>query len=298
LDDSEKNKKKDIKAFDFLLGWANIWFWDTKLLNEKEFVMSVTLSASLEDYLEALYWEILDNGVARVKDIAVKLNVRKASVTGALRVLAEKRLVNYTPYEAITLTFLGKQLAKEVVYRHETIRDFFINVLSIDKETADKAACKLEHAIPKMVLERLADFADFVKKCPRAGNSWISGFGYFCDDSCRDDYCEKCMDIAMQEYKKKQNTKTGDKMKKQLNELKVGESGKILRLKASSSVTMRLMDMGLIKGAAVIVERVAPLGDPIDIRIKGYHLSLRREEAEAIEIEVAQNGEASQGARQ
>ncbi len=78
-------------------------------------------------------------------------------------------------------------------------------------------------------------------------------------------------------------------MKKQLNELKIGDAGKIVCLKASGPVTMRLMDMGVIKGASVVIERIAPLGDPIDIRIKGYHLSLRREEAKTIEVEITEN---------
>ena len=66
------------------------------------------LSASLEDYLEAIYWATVEHGAARAKEIALRLGVRAASVTGALRTLAEKKFINYAPYELITLTEAGQ----------------------------------------------------------------------------------------------------------------------------------------------------------------------------------------------
>jgi Fe2+ transport system protein FeoA len=73
---------------------------------------------------------------------------------------------------------------------------------------------------------------------------------------------------------------------KPLNQLKAKEKGKIVRVGGSGPLRRRSLDMGVIRGAEVEVERVAPLGDPIEIKIKGYHLSLRKEEAANIYVEV------------
>jgi len=247
--------------------------------------MSVVLSASLEDYLEALYLEIADKRVARVKDIARRLKVRKPSVTAALRSLAEKDLINYTPYDVVTLTKSGAKVASEVFHRHESIRDFFVEVLLVAPKLADETACKLEHVIPKIALERLVDFADFVKTCPRAGTKWVSGFGYYCDNSGLQENCEKCIEALLVEHR---NNKRHEKvcMKSTLKDLKPGDRGRISKVKLTGAIGKRLLDMGVTKGSPIVVERVAPLGDPIDVKLKGYHLSLRKKEAAGIEVET------------
>ena len=76
-------------------------------------------------------------------------------------------------------------------------------------------------------------------------------------------------------------------MIKTLNKLKKGENGKITAFKDKGEFKKHLMEMGLVRGSDVRVERVAPLGDPIEIKIKGYSLSLRKEDAEKIEVEIA-----------
>ncbi|MCK4859911.1 MAG: ferrous iron transport protein A [Candidatus Omnitrophica bacterium] len=75
-------------------------------------------------------------------------------------------------------------------------------------------------------------------------------------------------------------------MKKALDQLNKGQSGVILSIKGRGAVHRRLLDMGLVKNNTVKVERAAPLGDPIEIRIKGYCLSLRKEEAKNILVDV------------
>lgn len=71
-----------------------------------------------------------------------------------------------------------------------------------------------------------------------------------------------------------------------LTELKPGQSGKILGIWTTGPLKRRLMDMGVIPGADVVVEKVAPLGDPMEISIKQYRLSLRKSEAAKIDVEV------------
>jgi len=73
---------------------------------------------------------------------------------------------------------------------------------------------------------------------------------------------------------------------KMLNELKRGEKGKIVKIGGKGGVHRRLLDMGLVSGSDIEMQRVAPLGDPIEIKVKGYNLSLRKEEAASIQVEV------------
>jgi ferrous iron transport protein A len=71
-----------------------------------------------------------------------------------------------------------------------------------------------------------------------------------------------------------------------LAKMKPGESGKITNIGAIGPLKRRLMDMGVLVGEVVKVEKVAPLGDPIEVTIKNYNLSLRKKEAEGIAVEV------------
>jgi Fe2+ transport system protein FeoA len=74
---------------------------------------------------------------------------------------------------------------------------------------------------------------------------------------------------------------------KKLSELKKGDRGKVVRISGGGGINQRLMDMGLIAGSEVEMQQVAPLGDPIEIRVKGYNLSLRKSEAASIDVELA-----------
>lgn len=73
-------------------------------------------------------------------------------------------------------------------------------------------------------------------------------------------------------------------MSKLLTELKVGESGKIVKVNGEGAIRRRLFDMGVTPGAEVYFRKKAPLGDPIEITIRGYELTLRKAEASCVEI--------------
>ena len=72
---------------------------------------------------------------------------------------------------------------------------------------------------------------------------------------------------------------------KTLSEVKVGETAKVVRLHGEGAVKRRIMDMGITKGVEVYVRNVAPLGDPFEVNVRGYELSLRKADAEMIEVE-------------
>lgn len=72
---------------------------------------------------------------------------------------------------------------------------------------------------------------------------------------------------------------------KTLKETSVGETVKVVKLNGSGPVKRRIMDMGITKGVDVFVRKVAPLGDPVEVAVRGYELSLRKADAEMIEVE-------------
>ncbi len=72
---------------------------------------------------------------------------------------------------------------------------------------------------------------------------------------------------------------------KTLNDVKIGGTARVVKLHGEGALRRRIMDMGITRGVEVRVRKVAPLGDPIEIHVRGYELSLRRADAEMIEIE-------------
>ena len=74
---------------------------------------------------------------------------------------------------------------------------------------------------------------------------------------------------------------------KTLKDVKVGETVRITRINGAGPTKRRIMDMGMTKGTEVFVRKVAPLGDPVELTVRGYELSVRKAEAEIIEVERA-----------
>ncbi len=131
------------------------------------------VSESQEDYLEAILGIIEEKGAVRAKDIAARLDVTSPSVTGALHTLSESGLVNYVPYDVITLTARGRRLAQDVWRRHRLLRDFLTVVLGVGPKEADEVACRMEHALSPRVVKRLASFMRFADMCPTGDDDWI-----------------------------------------------------------------------------------------------------------------------------
>jgi DtxR family Mn-dependent transcriptional regulator len=154
------------------------------------------LSASLEDYLEVIFHLERSNRVARAKDIADQMNVQRASVTGALKALAGRGLINYSPYSFITLTPAGRDIAREVIRRHKVLKDFFINTLQLGPEDAEANACRIEHAIDPVAIERLVAFVEFMSICPRTGSDWFEAFARFCKIGLQTSDCLACLKLC------------------------------------------------------------------------------------------------------
>lgn len=80
-------------------------------------------------------------------------------------------------------------------------------------------------------------------------------------------------------------TKREERLMKTLKDVKVGETVKVVKLTGEGPVKRRIMDMGITKGVDIYVRKVAPLGDPVEVTVRGYELSVRKADAEMISVE-------------
>ena len=126
------------------------------------------ISRSLEDYIEAIFIiTSKHDNVARAKEIADQLDVSRASVTGALKTLSSRGIINYTPYSYITLTPTGKKLGKKLLKRHKTLKNFFVKILGINNKKAELAACGIEHSVDEEILDKFHDLLEHIEKNPQ-----------------------------------------------------------------------------------------------------------------------------------
>ena len=143
---------------------------------------SVKITASLEDYLEAIYEIIEQKQGVKAVEVAKRLNVKRSSVTEALKNLSEKNLVNYGRYDVISLTPSGVKVAKKVIEKHKTLFDFFTKILGLSPEDASINACKVEHVISEDVLQRLIAFIEFNNNYYCSEKKYIDEFQKFYEE--------------------------------------------------------------------------------------------------------------------
>jgi DtxR family Mn-dependent transcriptional regulator len=161
------------------------------------------LSSTMEDYLEAIFNLEEDRKAVRVKDIAKKMMVKLPTVTSMMNTLVHRGLINHEKYEYVELTKKGKRIAKEVYRRHVIFRDFLMGILNIDPKTAEEDACKMEHVVSHVTLERFVKFMEFVETCPRVGPDWLQHFDEYGQHDRIDSECLK----RMRNFAKQYNTK-------------------------------------------------------------------------------------------
>lgn len=116
------------------------------------------ISASSQDYLEALLVLSGNGGSVRSVDVAKRLNVSRASVNKAVGILKDLGLVNQERYGEIELTPEGKKAARAVHEKHNTLKYFLKEVLGVSEENAEIDACGMEHVISIETLEKLQDY--------------------------------------------------------------------------------------------------------------------------------------------
>lgn len=130
-----------------------------------------TMTASAEDYLEAIFILSKREGDARVRvtDLASFLTVSKPSVTRAVGMLKEKGFLEHEAYGGIVLTPAGESCAANVLRRHKMIKRFLVHTLGVSAENAESDACRMEHILSAETVEKM--YAYLEEKILQAGES-------------------------------------------------------------------------------------------------------------------------------
>jgi DtxR family Mn-dependent transcriptional regulator len=229
------------------------------------------LSATMEDYLEAIYQLQEQQQVARVRDIARLLGVKMPSVSGALKTLAARELIQHEKYGYATLTPQGRELAEQVHRRHHAIVELLRRVMLLAPEQAEDEACRLEHALSAESLERLLLLTQFMQQDEEVRSRWLALLE-------QSELCEVLPEAAAAPAL----TETT------LDKIPPGSTGLITQVCGEGAIRRRLLDMGLRPGVEVRVARLAPLGDPLEVIVMDYHLTLRKNEAQGIHVRIVE----------
>ncbi|RLG57501.1 MAG: metal-dependent transcriptional regulator [Hadesarchaea archaeon] len=134
-------------------------------------------SSSVEDYLEAIYFIEKERGDVRTSDIASFLKHRPPSVTEMLDKLSKKGFIKHEKYGKVSLTPQGMRVAEEVASRHKTLISF-LELLGVDRETAEIDACKMEHVLNRRTMSRLRKLVEFVQTAPEEPE-WLKHYRHF-----------------------------------------------------------------------------------------------------------------------
>ena len=216
------------------------------------------LTARVEDYLEAIFAEEVRGGTATVTMLAGQLGVTKGTVVAALRRLSEDGFLSHERYGSPALTEAGRERALLMYRRHEHLSFLFSGVLGFEHEAAESAACTLEHALDAEMEGRLMALTEFLADGMLRNAPWAEELRAALSEPAR--------------------------LPRPLSMLGVGGSGSVVRVTAEGSLRKRLLELGLLPGTRVELVRSAPLGDPVEIRVRSGTLSLRRSEAATVWI--------------
>jgi len=215
----------------------------------------INLSESMEDYLEAIFNLIKENGSARVTDIANYLEIAASSVNQGLKKLNQEGLISQEKYGPIKLTKRGLKAAEKIRCKHQILYLFLNKTLGVSEKNADQDACSIEHALSEESFNKMVDYL------------------------IKNDYIEE-QNCAFKLKAKKEDKKMAAEL--MLDKIKVGSKAEVVKIQSKGRLKRKLMDMGLNRGASIEVKGKAPMGDPIEVKVRGYSLSLRQDEAAEI----------------
>jgi len=222
------------------------------------------MSASTEEYLEALYNLTQDNKTAGTSEISKRLKIAPASVTEMLKKLSEDGLVNYSPYQGVTLTEKGMKIAAKMTRKHRLLERFLHDILKIDNNKVHDEACEMEHALSDETERALCLTLKSPDKCPDDENVI---------PACELNFptCNECRKWSGDNVEKigRRNTNIVS-----ISTLKERQKGTVAFIRGDKKVLRRLLDLGLTPGTKVSVTRVAPMKGPVELSIRGSKLAL------------------------
>jgi DtxR family transcriptional regulator, Mn-dependent transcriptional regulator len=222
------------------------------------------MSTSTEEYLEALYTLTQDGQVAGTSDISKRLNIAPGSVTEMLKKLADSGYVNYSPYQGVTLTPSGFEIAEKMTRKHRLLERFLHDTLKIGNDKVHNEACAMEHVLSDETERALCQTLKAPDKCP--------------DDQkvippCNLSFssCEECQNWSGKNLEEVGSRKVNVTA---LSLLKEKQEATIAFIRGDNKALRRLTDMGLTPGTKIKISRIAPLKGPVEITVRGSRLAL------------------------
>lgn len=228
----------------------------------------MNLSPPMEDYLEAVQVISNEQGSARVKDLAKHLSVSDSSVVAALRVLKARRLVLQEPYGSIRLTKEGRQIAGEVLHRHEVLASFLEEVLGLDADTAAQDACRIEHTVSPATFSRLKALDEFLRGAAHPDLEWTREFREFCE-----------------------RRESGAPGPVTLDKVEEGRRNVVREVRGGLALRQRLGGLGIHPGDEVTVRRAGSWGGPVLIEVHGAEVAIGQGQARRILVTPAAESE-------
>ena len=232
----------------------------------------------VEEYLETIYDLETKDGSAKTTAIANCLKVTPASVSEALRNLAEKGLVRYEPYQGATLSEEGKKIAGTIKRRHRLLEVFLTDVLHLSREKVHEEACRMEHTLSGETENALCHMLEAPDRCPHG--SPISP----CNKSVGS--CAECDGAGSAEIP----VAIREKKIVPVTDLDNEQKGKIAFIRGDCKVVQRLADLGLTLGTIVTMMRKTPMGGPVEIAVRRTKLAIDSTIADKIFIELPAAG--------
>jgi len=212
------------------------------------------VSATIEEYLEAIYALQERNGSAKTTELAKRLGVALGTITNTIESMEKQNLVVHEPYKGVKLTAKGRKKALDVVRRHRLSERLLTDILQFEWSKAHDAACKLEHAIAgDEIIKPLEKALRHPKTCPH-GNPIPSESGRLVEEKSE-----------------------------MLTSLSQGESSVIVKITDERQDMLQyLATLGLVPGASVSIEEKAPFNGPIIVKVMGASYALGRNVASVI----------------
>lgn len=125
----------------------------------------IVLTANQEDYLEAVLELTSVKKVARNKELAEKLGVKRSTVSRAVKNLVEKGLIEHESHSYITLSEKGRKIASEILDRHRLFTHFFRDILELDEKESQSIACEVEHLISGKAFKKFRRLIEKIDNC-------------------------------------------------------------------------------------------------------------------------------------
>jgi DtxR family Mn-dependent transcriptional regulator len=199
---------------------------------------SPVYTGPVEDYLKVIYELERSGAAAATSDIAHRLDIAPASVTGMIRRLAEQRLLKYEPYRGVRLTDTGQRVALRTIRRHRVIETFLSRVLDYPWDEVHEEAERLEHAASDALVNRMA---------AALGEPTVDPHG--APIPTRDGTLHEPRYVS-------------------ITDIRAGVRARVVRVHDGDPARLRYLgELGLIPGATVVVAARAPFDGPITVRV-------------------------------